>query len=467
MRARARHVVSVLAGLAASGLALATALPQGAAPKVQADAGAPRPGLDWPSFRGIQAMGVSEPSVPLRFDLKSGENVAWKTKVPGLGHSSPAIWGDLLCVTTAVAAAGRGDLRGGLYGDIGSAADDGAHAWKVVCLDKRTGALRWEKAAREGPPRVRRHTKSTHANSTVAMDGGHVVALFGSEGLYAFDHSGRLLWSKDLGVLDSGFFRVPEAQWAFGSSPVIHGQKLLIQADVQKGSFLAAFDVATGRELWRTPRTDVPTWSTPTVHALAGPPQVVVNGWRNMGGYDLETGREVWRLHGRGDIPVPTPVAGHGLVFLTSAHGGAGTFAVKAEVRGDASLAEGATTNQGVAWSSPRDAAYMQTPIVYGDHLYVCRDNGVLTVFDARTGQTAYQQRLGDGSTGFTASPVASGGRVYFTSEDGDVFVLKAGPVYELLSRSSLGETSLATPALSEGRIFFRTRDHVMAMGAR
>ncbi len=426
----------------------------------------PRPGIDWPSFRGIQASGVSEgPAAPLKFDVKTGENVAWKTRIPGLGHSSPVIWGDLLCVTTAVSATGKGDLKVGLYGDIAPAEDDGSHQWKVYCLDKKTGAVRWERTARQGPPRVKRHTKSTHANSTVALDAKHVVALFGSEGLYAFDHSGTLLWSKDLGVLDSGFFRAPEAQWGFGSSPVIHEGRLVIQADVQKDGFLAAFDVATGKELWRTARQDVPTWSTPTIHTAAGAAQVVANGWRQMAAYDLATGRQVWRLEGRGDIPVPTPVIGKGLAFLTSAHGGSATFAVRTDAQGEISLPAGATSSDRVAWSAEKDAAYMQTPLLYGEHLYVCRDNGVLTVFDAATGRRAYQQRLGDGSTGFTASPVANGGRVYFTSEDGDVFVLRAGPDFEILARSSLAETSLSTPALSEGWLFFRAREHVVAVG--
>jgi outer membrane protein assembly factor BamB len=364
-----------------------------------------------------------------------------------------------------VAADGKGELRTGLYGDIGAAKDDGSQAWKVYCLDKKTGRVRWEKTAHEGSPKVHRHTKATHANSTVAMDAERVVAILGSEGLFAFDHAGRLLWSKDLGVLDAGFFRVPEAQWGYAASPVLHEGRVIVQADLQKGSFLAAFDAATGRELWRTPRTDAPTWSTPTVHTLAGPPQIVVNGWRHAGGYDFATGAEIWKLHGRGDIPVPTPVIGDGLVYLTSAHGAASTFAVRPTAKGDVTPADGASSNEHVAWSSTKDSAYMQTPLLYGGHLYVCRDNGVLTVFDATTGAVAYQQRLGEGKTGFTASPVASGGRLFFTSEDGDVYVLKAGPAYELVATNALGEPSLATPAVSEGRIYFRTRDHLVAVG--
>jgi outer membrane protein assembly factor BamB len=429
----------------------------------------PRPGVDWPSFRGPQAAGVAEGfATPLRWNAEKGDGLRWKTAVAGLGHSSPVVWGDLVCVTTALSGAADAALKVGLYGDIAPVEDATVHSWKVQCLDKRTGALRWERAVHQGVPRIKRHPKATHANSSLATDGRTLVALFGSEGLHAFDLSGRPLWKKDLGVLDSGFFRVPEAQWAFGSSPVVHDGRVIVQADVQKDSFLAAFDAATGRELWRTPRADVPTWSTPTVIPGGGRAQVVVNGWKHVGGYDLQTGKEVWRMTGGGDIPVPTPVFGHGLLFVTNAHGGASpVFAVRPTATGDVSLKAGEMSNAHVAWSVPRDGAYMQTPLVYGDHLYVCKDNGVLSVFEAMTGRRVYQERLGEGSTGFTASAVAADGKVYYTSEEGEVFVLKAGPAFEVLARNPLGEVTLATPAISEGVLFFRTRGHVMAIGGR
>ena len=236
------------------------------------------------------------------------------------------------------------------------------------------------------------------------------------------------MWKKDFGALDSGFFMAPEAQWGFASSPIIHNGRVIVQADVQKGSFVAAFDVRTGKELWRTPRADVPTWSTPAVVNMNGRDQVIVNGWKHIGGYDLETGKEVWRMTGGGDIPVPTPIVAHGLVFITNAHGKmAPIYAIKPTATGDISLKEGETSNAHIAWSYLRDGGYMQTPIVVGDILYVCRDNGVLSAFDAKTGVRHYQARLGDGRTGFSASAVAAGGRIYFTSEDGDVYVVKAG----------------------------------------
>ena len=235
---------------------------------------------------------------------------------------------------------------------------------------------------------------------------------------------------------------------------------------MQKGSFVAAFDVRTGRELWRTPRTDVPTWSTPAVVSMNGRDQVIVNGWKHIGGYDLESGKEMWRMTGGGDIPVPTPITGLGLVFITNAHGKMSPiYAIRPTATGDISLKDGETSNAHIAWSYPRDGAYMQTPILYDNILYVCRDNGVLSALDAKTGQRHYQARLGNGSTGFSASAVAAAGRIYYTSEDGDVYVVKAGPVFELLATNSLGEVAMATPAISENALIFRTRGHLLSIG--
>jgi outer membrane protein assembly factor BamB len=276
---------------------------------------------------------------------------------------------------------------------------------------------------------------------------------------------GNQIWKKDFGVLDSGFFMVPDAQWGFASSPVIHGNRVIVQADVQKGSFVAALDLATGKELWRTARADVPTFSTPAVYESKNGAQVVVNGWKHIGGYDLATGKEIWRMTGGGDIPVPTPISAHGLIFITNSHGGKSPiFAVKPAAAGDITLKENETSNASIAWSVPRDGAYMQTPLVYGDLLYVCKDNGVLAVFDAKTGERRYQGRLADGRTGFSASPVASNGHIYFTSEEGDVYVIKAGPVFEQIAVNPLGEVAMATPAISEGVMFFRTRGHLIAV---
>jgi outer membrane protein assembly factor BamB len=429
-----------------------------------------RPGVDWPGFRGIAARGVDDAAkaLPEKFSVPDKTAVKWRVPVAGLGHSSPIVWGDQVCTASAISGTPDPQLKVGLYGDIGSVLDQTPHKFIVSCFDKETGKQRWERTAKTGVPVIKRHPKSTHASSTLATDGRHIVAMFGSEGLYAYDMNGKLLWQKEFGTLDSGFFMVPDAQWGFASSPVIHNGRVILQADVQKGSFVAAFDVRSGKELWRTPRADVPTWSTPAIVNMNGRDQVIVNGWKHIGGYDLETGKEVWRMTGGGDIPVPTPIAAHGLVFITNAHGKAAPiYAIKPTANGDISLKEGQTSNEHIAWSYMRDGGYMQTPIVYGDILYVCRDNGVLNAFDAKTGTKHYQARLGDGKTGFSASAVAANGRLYFTSEDGDVYVVKTGPTYELLGTNSLGEVAMATPAISEGTLLFRTRNYLVAVGGR
>ena len=436
---------------------------------VPALAAVPRPGRDWPQFRGIEAGGIADGAeTPVAWTVADGKGIAWKTAIPGLGLSSPVVWDKLVCVTTAISGKADAGIRPGLYGDIAPVEDDSAHEWRVMCLDRATGKTAWQQTAYRGVPKVKRHTKATHANSTLATDGERLIAFFGSEGLYAYDMKGKLLWKKDLGVLDAGFFKAPEAQWETGSSPIVRDGVVVVQADVQKGSFLAAFDAKTGAEKWRTPRADVPTWGTPAVHVVDGRAQVVVNGWKHIGGYDLQTGREVWRMAGGGDIPVPTPVVHDGLVYITNAHGPAApVYAIRATAKGDVSLAEGATSNAHVAWSVARDGGYMCTPLVYRGLVYIVKYNGVLSVYDAKTGERKYQERLAGGTSAFTASPVAADGKVYLANEDGQVFVIKAGPAYELVTLNDMGAPVLATPAISEGRLLFRTPQHLMAIGTK
>ncbi len=274
----------------------------------------PKPGVDWPSFRGIRGAGVADGfKTPTTWSVPEKKGLRWQVPIQGLGHSSPIVWGNRVCVTTAISGKPDAGLRLGLYGDIASVTDDTVHTWKLLCFDKRNGRLAFDRTLHTGVPIIKRHTKSTHANTTLATDGNYIVAMLGSEGLHTFDMNGKLVWKKDLGVLDSGFYMVPAAQWEFSSSPVIHDGVVIIQADVQKDSFLGAFDVKTGKELWRTSRADVPTFSTPTIHRVGNQTQILVNGWRHSGAYDLKTGKDIWRMKNvGGDIPTPVPVVGFG-----------------------------------------------------------------------------------------------------------------------------------------------------------
>lgn len=424
-------------------------------------------GTHWPQFRGPGALGIAEGyPTPRKWDATKGKGIRWKTPIPGLGLSSPIIWDDRIYLTTAVRAAGDQELRVGLYGDIQPVEDDSEFEWQVLCIDAGTGEVIWTQTACRGVPKVKRHTKASHANSTAATDGKHVVAMFGSEGLYCYDaEKGNLLWKKDFGLLDSGYFAVPTAQWGFGSSPVIHDGKLLLQVDVQKDSFIAAFDVHDGKELWRTSRDEVPTWSSPAVCDAPGGKQVVANGFKHIGGYDLATGKELWKLEGGGDIPVPTPVFARGLIYITNAHGWMmPIYAVRPTASGSITLKEAEDANEHVAWWAPRGGNYMQTPLVYGDHVYSCQDTGVLTCYDAETGSQVYRQRIGKGLAGFTASAVAANKRLYYTCEDGDIYVIRAGPKYKRLAVNPMGEVCMATPAISRGVLYVRGAKHLFAI---
>jgi outer membrane protein assembly factor BamB len=426
-----------------------------------------KPQTDWPSFRGPAASGIAEGfPLPSAWDVPAGKGVLWKAPIPGLGHSSPVIWGNRIFLTTAISGMENPELKVGLYGDIASVKDDTPHRWIVYCLDKQSGKILWEKTAYTGVPKVKRHPKSTHASSTVATDGKSVVAFFGSEGLYCFDMNGKEVWKKDFGLLDSGYYVAPDAQWQFASSPIIFQDLVLIQVDVQKGSFVAALNIKDGKEVWRTPRADVPTWGTPAVFAGGIGAQVIVNGYKHVGGYDLKTGKEIWRMTGGGDIPVPTPIFANDMVYITNAHGKlAPIFAIRLNAAGDISLTADETANQYVAWSYPRDGAYMITPIVYGEYLYSCKNSGVLYCYEAKTGKKIYQERLGSGTTGFTASPVAGDNKIYFSSEDGDIYVVKPGPAFEIIAKNPMGGVCMATPAISSGVLYFRTQSQMIAVG--
>ena len=428
-------------------------------------------GRDWPSFRGPNASGVSEGTpTPTRWSVETGENVRWRTRIPGLANSSPVVWGERIYLTTAVmeddaelfTGRRRREYSDAPYAGIQSVPEEGRHRFQVLCVDKASGEVLWTRTANERAPRFKRHPKGTHANATPATDGERVVAFFGSEGLYCYDAGGELLWEKDLGDLEGGFYKMPEAQWGTASSPVIHGGRVIVLCDVLGLSFLAAFDVQSGAELWRVPRDDVPTWGTPTVDAREGRSQILISGHGHTGGYDLETGEEIWRLGGGGDLPIPTPIVACDLFVVTSAHGRMSPlWVIRASATGEIRAAP--KGNEHMAWCWPHRGSSVSTPLAYGRELYVCTDQGMLVCFDLFTGEQHYRGRL-FGSEAFSSSPVAAQGKIYVAGESGDVHVVRAGTEFELLATNELGEPCMATPAISEGTLYWRTQGHLVAV---
>ncbi len=424
-------------------------------------------GQHWPSFRGPNASGVSDGHpTPVKWNAPSGESVLWKTPIPGVAVSSPVVWGDRVFVSTAVSSDPHATIRTGLYGDVEPSSDLSRHSWRLVALDKRTGKVLWERVAHEGVPRTKRHPKSSQASPTPVTDGRHVVVSFGSEGLYTYDVDGKLLWKRDLGVLNAGWFYDPDYEWGVGSSPIIWKGSVIVQCDIQNNSFIAAFDVATGQPLWRTPREEIPSWSTPAIYEGNGRAELVTQATNFTRGYDPSTGQELWRLSGNSEIAIPTPIIGQNLIIVTNGYRGVQPiYAIKPGAKGDITLKGEQSQSEFIAWSTKRGGPYIPTPLIYYDHLYVCSNNGVLSAYDVRTGQRLYQERLGGTSGSFSASPVAADGKIYLSSEDGDVFVVKAGPTYELLATNSIGEVVMATPAISDGVIIIRGLKDVFAIG--
>lgn len=423
---------------------------------------------DWPQFRGPRAGGVDDSApVPTRWNVDNGENILWRTEIPGLAHASPIVWDGKIYLATTVGS-GKSDLKVGLYGNIESADDQEPRQWRLLSVDATTGKILWNKLGHEGIPKVKRHPKSSHCNPTPATDGKRIVTIFGSEGLFCFDMQGDLLWKKDLGPMDSGYFQAPSAQWGFASSPVLYNDKVVVLCDVLTNPFLAVFDATDGKELWRTPRDDVPTWGTPTVVEVGGQTQILVNGWHHSGAYDFSNGKEIWKLDGGGDIPVPTPIVADGLAYFTSAHGQFRPIqAIRLNAVGDITPEQVGATNNFIAWAHARKGNYMQTPIVVSNRLYACFDIGVVTCFDADTGNIHYEERLGAGGDGFTASPVSDGRHLFFSSEQGAVYVVPVGSDFSVAATNQMDETVMATPAISSGKLFFRTRSHLVAVGAK
>jgi len=423
----------------------------------------------WPSFRGPQAAGISEKqNLPDLWDPKTGENILWRTPIPGLAHSSPVVWGDSIFVTSAVSSDPKASFRPGLYGDGDASTDRSQQRWMLYALDKRTGKIQWERVAHQGVPVDKRHIKSTYANSTPATDGRIVVAWFGSQGVYAYDVSGRLLWKVDLGRLDLGAYDIPTYEWGPASSPIIWNNLVILQCDTQNDSFLLALDAGTGKTVWKTEREELPSWGTPTVATTSVGPILVANASNYIRGYDPRTGKELWRLGGSSKITAPTPVFSDDMFAVVSGRGPERPiFVVKAGARGDLTLPDGKSNSEAIAWSRTGRGSYMPTPLIYDGILYVLGNNGLLDAYNLRTGEEVYRQRLPVVGSGFSASPVASDGKIYLSNEDGEMLVIAAGQKFAHIATNSMGEMLMATPALSDGMMYVRSSASLFAVGRK
>ena len=422
---------------------------------------------NWPQFRGIHAAGVADgQNLPDKWDGASGENIKWKTLIPGLAHSSPIIWENKLFVTSAISSKEDVSFKHGLYGDGDASEDKSVHRFNLYCLNKKSGEIQWELTMTEGAPIDKRHIKATYASSTPVTNGKYIVAFFGSQGLYASDMNGKLLWKKDLGRLDIGAYDKPEYEWGGASSPIIYEDKVIVQCDTQNESFVIACDIKSGKTVWKTMRDELPSWGTPTIVKSSKRTELVTNSSNWIYSYNPENGKEIWRLGGSSKITTPTPIFHKDLILVCSGRRPeAPIFAIKAGAEGNISLKEGETSNEFVAWYKLRRGPYMPTPIIYQGYFYALQNQGRFDCYDLETGNDIYRERTKHSGGGFSASPVAADCKIYLPGEDGDIFVIKAGPKFEVLSTNNMGERLMATPAISEGMMFVRAENHLFAIG--
>ncbi|MDA0348974.1 MAG: PQQ-binding-like beta-propeller repeat protein [Verrucomicrobia bacterium] len=422
---------------------------------------------NWPAFRGLGATGVIE-GYPLPSnwnadpEAKKPEGVLWRAPIPGLGHSSPVVWGDRIFVCTAIPEGEEAALVLGPGGAPTAADDSRNHRWVIFCFDKSTGKKLWNKTAYQGLPRTTRHVKATQANTTLSVDGENLVAFFGSEGLYCYDLDGNLKWSRDLGVINISKYSIG---WGYASSPAIHKNHIVLTCDDPSNPFLVTLRLSDGKELWRVSRKDISerSWGTPLIHEGPDTTQVVINGWPWIISYDLNTGEELWKIHDGGDNPIPTPFVANDWIYITSAHGGKSPiYVVRPEARGDITPTKDGPTSDAMVWSTLKGGSYMSTPVVYGDYIYL-GSSSIIRCFNAITGEELYVEKLPPPAS-IIASLVASDGKIFCASENGFVHVLAPGPEFKVLANNPMGEPCLATPAISQGVLFFRTTQSLVAI---
>ncbi|HZJ42673.1 MAG TPA: PQQ-binding-like beta-propeller repeat protein [Pyrinomonadaceae bacterium] len=440
----------------ATGIAIVTTLSIGFLSLINATSAA-----NWPQWRGADGSGVStEKNLPS--DWNVSKNIKWKTPIEGRGHSSPIVWNTRIFLTTAV----EGEVVPGakaikhMDGDKeflhpDSVGADRKHTFKVVCIDRVSGKVLWQSVAWEGTPYDNRHRKSSYAASTPATDGKLVYAFFGTEGLYAYDFSGKLAWKAMLGNLGT-------VGMGTGTSPILYENLVIVQCDEENGaaSFIVAVDKKTGKEVWKTPRKVQVSWSTPLLVHTAKRAELITSGTESIIAYDPATGKELWTHKGVESNAIPSPVANSDVAFLVAGFPAKIAMALKLGGSGDL------TGSASEVWKYSKGTAYVPSPILYQDYLYIMTDRGILTCLDARTGEVKYEGGRIPIPATFTASPVAFDGKILLTSEDGDTFIIKAGPKHEVLGTNSVGEPVYASPAIADGRIFIRGEHNLYCIGS-
>ena len=414
-------------------------------------------GGNWPQWRGPGGLGIAEGAYPDTWSAT--EHIAWKTEIAGRGHSSPVVWGDRVFLTTSIEGEeipGRmapdhlgWDMQPG-YLHPDSVGVDHAHTLEVLAVDAASGEIVWERTVHNGPVYDNRHRKNTYASATVVTDGQVVYASFESEGLYAFDMDGNLQWKTSFGGM-------AKAGLGPGTSPILFDDLLILQGDQEMGagSFIAALDGATGELVWRSERTNRRSWATPLLVRAGDRTELLASGAEAVIAYDPATGNELWSTDGTRSHPIPSIVAGHGLAFATAGSQAKVALAIRIGPDDD---------QDRIVWRYEKGTAYVPSPILYGDYLYLMTDRGIVTCLEARTGAVVYEGGRVPVPATFTASPVAFGDKILLTSEDGDTFVMRAGPRHEITHTNSLGEPVYASPALANGVIYIRGERHLFAI---
>ena len=420
----------------------------------------------WPQFRGLQA-GVIADDPALPDTWSETENVAWKVPITGLGWSSPVVWDDHIFITSAISSGNEKPPVTGLYDDQGGVKSTAEHRWIVYDVDFNTGKIRWQRELHRATPAFAKHLKNTFASETPVTDGVRVYVYFGSLGLLtALDMSGKTIWTRELGTFGTNR---EGAEYGTGASPVLHEGRLYIVNDNLTQSFIAAFDANTGEEIWRTNREEAGNWSTPYVWENELRTEIVVEGANRIRSYSM-AGKPLWDIKGT-PLTSPTPFARHGLLFLNAGYPGNSprpVYAVRPGATGDISLKGEEKSNDHIVWYQPALGTYNTSALVYGDYYYTLLDRGFILCHEARTGKEVYgRKRLSVEASGFTASPWAYNGKIFLLSEDGDTFVVQAGPEYKLLGKNSLNEMSMATPAVVRGSIILRTQRHLYRITRR